>query len=101
MNPPNSLHPPYIAMAADDASRRDNDRALFRTHIGSAAIADIQLGIEARPAAGDRAVHGYDRANDGAATRSRTARKAQGAEAGEWVVKVSLIPYLKTKTGRG
>jgi putative transposase len=38
-------HPLYAAMAADDASRRENYRALFRSQIDSSAIADIRLAL--------------------------------------------------------
>ncbi|MCL4470710.1 MAG: transposase [Gammaproteobacteria bacterium] len=38
-------HPLYTAMAADDAGRRENYRALFRSQIDSSAIADIRLAL--------------------------------------------------------
>lgn len=36
-------HPLYTAMAMDDAGRRENYRALFRSQIDTTAIADIRL----------------------------------------------------------
>lgn len=38
-------HPLYTAMAADDAGRRENYRALFRSQIDGPAIADIRLAL--------------------------------------------------------
>lgn len=38
-------HPLYTAIAADDASRRENYRALFRSQIDTTAIADIRLAL--------------------------------------------------------
>ena len=38
-------HPLYTAMATDDAGRRESYRALFRSQIDSAAIADIRLAV--------------------------------------------------------
>ena len=38
-------HTLYTAMAADDESRRENYRALFRSQINTTAIADIRLAL--------------------------------------------------------
>jgi putative transposase len=57
-NPIVSAHPRYLALGADDASRREAYRNLFRTALDDAALADLRMALNQDQPTGNSRFYG-------------------------------------------